>query len=176
MCRLEGGEQAGKAENKLRWWTHTECARVTAVQSWYPGPTLLASLALWQKWYPLSRPFYHLCKATSPTSLKHTCDISAYRSLPQIYFKTYMLLLFWVHDYQLQFDHPNCQIPFHASLIGLLFQSLRKVSSFFFTHSKHYAPSLTNHFQWVTLSHNPQQKQRNFLPFPSFHPQIYLYL
>ena len=49
------------------------------------GPTLLASLALWQKWYPLSRPFYHLCKATSPTSLKHTHDVSAFRSHQHIF-------------------------------------------------------------------------------------------
>lgn len=76
------------------------------------GPTLLASLALWQKWYPLSRPFYHLCKATSPTSptsLKHTHDVSAFRS--HQYVATYMLLLLWVHDYQLQFSTQTARYP-----------------------------------------------------------------
>lgn len=139
-----------------------------------PWPNSSGIFGLMAKQYLLSRLLYHLHKAISPTSLKHTHDIWASRSHQYIlkctccYYSEFMIISCSLA--------PNCQIPYQASLISLLFQNLSKVSSCFFTHSKHHAPPLTNHFQWVTFSHNPQQKQKTSEIFSPSHHFIHRFI
>lgn len=50
-------------------------------------------------------------------------------------------------------------------------------SIFLLLHSQQtFAPSLTNHFQWVTLSHNPQQKQKTSEILSPSHHFIYRFI
>lgn len=124
-----------------------------------PWPNSSGIFGLMAKQYLLSRLLYHLRKAISPTSLKHTHDIWASRSHQYIlkctccYYSGFTIISCSLA--------PNCQIPYQASLISLLFQSLSKVSSFFFTHSKHHAPPLTNHF-----IPNRNRRPQKFSPLP----------
>ena len=141
------------------------------------GPTLLASLALWQKWYPLSRPFYHLCKATSPTSLKHTHDVSAFRSHQHIFKR--------ICCYYSEFMIISCSLTtqtarYPSMILWSAYSS--KVWGKYLPSSSLTANICPIPYQPLSVgdlvSQSPTETEdiRNFLPFPSFHLQVYLYL